>query len=306
MKKRLLYLFFGLSSLALVLFFSFRTKSVVIGLEQPDSREECDRYREAIAHLYPNFGNLCEEADLATLRSLKMAGDLKARFGDLRELHIVEIGGGDGRQCQTLSDLAGFASYTIIDHLENQQAYEELENVHFLDIENFSNDKTYDLVISHLPFLHLPEETQNLLMTEVMQGTPCGYIYLDDITYSLREPPLKVASITRALYQSGWKGKIGREDPSIDRYVLQWSSPEHEEREACSIGEHALPPGCAITHPLSGGQMGDSLTAYFHARWIAYKYQIPIKLSPFRFCDFFHLDDDATAVYEERHHFTHE
>ncbi|HEV7737800.1 MAG TPA: hypothetical protein VGO47_10580, partial [Chlamydiales bacterium] len=31
----------------------------------------------------------------------------------------------------------------------------------------------------------------------------------------------------------------------------------------------------AITYEFSGGRFGDNLLAYFHAKWVSYKYNIP-------------------------------
>lgn len=50
-----------------------------------------------------------------TLRYIKVARDLRKKFGDMSHMRVVEIGGGYGGQCKILSDLCGFASYTIID-----------------------------------------------------------------------------------------------------------------------------------------------------------------------------------------------
>lgn len=41
----------------------------------------------------------------------------------------------------------------------------------------------------------------------------------------------------------------------------------------------------AISYDLSGGRFGDNLLAYLHAKWISYKYKIPLLYCPFKYSD---------------------
>lgn len=43
--------------------------------------------------------------------------------------------------------------------------------------------------------------------------------------------------------------------------------------------------GAAVTYELSGGRFGDNLLAYSHAKWIEFRYNIPILIKTFEFCD---------------------
>ena len=45
----------------------------------------------------------------------------------------------------------------------------------------------------------------------------------------------------------------------------------------------------AVTYDFSGGRLGDNLIAYSHARWISYKYDIPLLYRPFKYSDKFGL-----------------
>ena len=38
---------------------------------------------------------------------------------------------------------------------------------------------------------------------------------------------------------------------------------------------------CAITYGFSGGRLGDNLLRYAHAKWVSYKYNIPLLYKPF-------------------------
>ena len=41
----------------------------------------------------------------------------------------------------------------------------------------------------------------------------------------------------------------------------------------------------AVTYSLSGGRLGDNLISYLHAKWISYKYNIPLLYKPFPYSD---------------------
>src|SRR3989344_7064790 len=41
----------------------------------------------------------------------------------------------------------------------------------------------------------------------------------------------------------------------------------------------------AVTYELSQGRFGDNLLSYIHAKWIAYKYDVPLLYKPFVYSD---------------------
>ena len=45
----------------------------------------------------------------------------------------------------------------------------------------------------------------------------------------------------------------------------------------------------AVTYEFSGGRLGDNIIAYSHARWVSYKYDIPLLYRPFNYSDKFGL-----------------
>jgi hypothetical protein len=47
----------------------------------------------------------------------------------------------------------------------------------------------------------------------------------------------------------------------------------------------------AVTHELSPGRFGDNLISYIHAKWIAYKYNIPLLYKPFVYSDHLRLHE---------------
>ncbi|MFH1253872.1 MAG: hypothetical protein V1646_00380 [bacterium] len=52
----------------------------------------------------------------------------------------------------------------------------------------------------------------------------------------------------------------------------------------------------AVSHDLSGGRFGDSLICYLHAKWISYKYSIPLLYYPFEYSDQLVLSDAELLV----------
>lgn len=60
----------------------------------------------------------------------------------------------------------------------------------------------------------------------------------------------------------------------------------------------------AVTYTFSGGRLGDNLISYCHAKWISYKYQIPLLYRPFAYSDqllMHYLEDylDDKAFFKE-------
>lgn len=65
----------------------------------------------------------------------------------------------------------------------------------------------------------------------------------------------------------------------------------------CFANNLNLQKNCAVTYELSGGRLGDNLLAYCHAKWISYKYSIPILYKPFEYSDKLVLDEKEPLKY---------
>jgi len=73
----------------------------------------------------------------------------------------------------------------------------------------------------------------------------------------------------------------------------------------CFLGVFRLhseqhPSNCAVTYEFSGGRLGDNIISYMHAKWISYKYQIPLLYKPFPYSNELVLDDMETRVTRHR------
>jgi hypothetical protein len=59
----------------------------------------------------------------------------------------------------------------------------------------------------------------------------------------------------------------------------------------------------AITYDFSGGRLGDNLLSYLHAKWFAYKYQIPLLYRPFPYSSELVLSEEELSYEEWASHF---
>lgn len=235
-----------------------------------------------------------------TLRYIKVAGDLKEKFGDLSKMHIVEIGGGYGGQCTVLSSL-GFASYTLIDLPECialSKKYLEsmgIKNVIYIDSTNLENIGAYDLVISNYAFSEIDKTEQLSYLEKVIKSTPNGYMTLNFISQLFNLKSLSIEELVSILYQAGKSGKVKKEHPLThpNNLLLFWKPslpPPNNSKPLYPLYNPSSKQN-AISYTLSGGRFGDNLIAYFHAKWIAYKYNLPFLYFPFPFSDQFAMDN---------------
>ena len=60
-----------------------------------------------------------------------------------------------------------------------------------------------------------------------------------------------------------------------------------------------------ITYDFSGGRFGDNVLAYLHAKWISYKYKIPLIYRPFAYSDQLnmHLNEKVANIDSFRKHY---
>lgn len=257
---------------------------------------EADAYGDPVVHQYGGAWKFSP----TTLRSIKIAADLRREFKDLSSMHIVEIGGGCGGLCKILSDLVGFASYTLIDlpacNVLSRKYLERLgiQNVHFADATNLSELDEYDLVISSYAFSEFDRATQLLYVEKVIKPTPRGYI-VGKFTSS--GPRFTVDELMGVLYTCNRKGIIEAENPMTrpdrstqdpENMLIAWKRPEEYRpsplKEKCSSTQLG-----GVTQEIPYGRLGDQLMSYFHAKWLAREYGLPHLYTPFKQAELFRL-----------------
>ena len=268
----------------------------IIIKEYPDLLPYFDKFREndrlgsPVTYSYGGYGVFSP----TTLRYIKTAGDIRKKMGDVSQLHIVEIGGGYGGQCVIFSAL-GFASYTLIDLPEAIALSKKylgrlgIQNVFFMDSTQVNDLNTYDLVISNYAFSAIDKSEQIDYFEKIIKNTPKGYLLLNFISHHFNLDSLSLDEIVSMLYHAGRSGKAEKEKPNThaDNMLVTWRAtreysvdidPLHPTYDAST----KINP---IGYEFSGGRFGDNLISFFHAKWIAYKYQLPFLYSPFQFSD---------------------
>ena len=275
--------------------------------EYPDLIPYFDAFREndllgnPITYSYEEYGFFSP----TTLRYIKTLGDLKAKFGDLSRLRIVEIGGGYGGLCKVISVL-GFAHYTLIDLPEAislSRKYLEMNgvsNVDFYNSTDSSFDGPYDLVISNYAFSEIDKNEQRKYIQSIFGSTPNGYLTMNFISDSFNLQSLSMEEIIAILLRMKKNGKVEKERPlsAPNNLLLTWK----KTAEAPAQSQPPYPlynssnKSNAVSYDLSRGRFGDNLIAYFHGKWIAYKYKLPFIYAPFPFSDCFAMDDRDTNI----------
>lgn len=132
-------------------------------------------------HYYPVVG----EISPTTLRYLKHTSDIITHFGsDLKT--IVEIGGGYGGLCKTLSCFVNFENYTIIDLEEpNCLARKYLSKfnlpVSSCRLDEVHEQNNFDLLISNYAFSELSRDTQEEYLAKVIVKCNMFYMIFNDM-----------------------------------------------------------------------------------------------------------------------------
>lgn len=284
-----------------VTFVSFKNDPFYKKVIENVSFEDGQRYLDIIRTEYPEllqYINNFRENDLigrpqvysyegigdfspTTLRYIKIFGDLKKAYGDrLKEMRIVEIGGGYGGLAQIISKMCGCASYTMMDLAEcnklsnNYFSLFGLQGIRYID----SSDKVgeSDLFICCHPDA-LNKHTE--ILQKIITTTPYGYI-----SYNIKPPvgfgTFGVNDVLSTLIKNEKKGTVIQSDfeNSLDRLKLTWK-PTRENQTA--IVKEKTTNNSAITYDFSGGRLGDNLLSYFHAKWLAHEYGLPFLYRPF-------------------------
>ncbi len=185
-----------------------------------------DHFGEPAAYEYPKIGRICP----TTLRYVKIAGDLRREFGDLKNFRIFEIGGGYGGQCKILHDLFGFKSYTLIDLPECLPLVSRyLDHFHVPHIRYLSNTKLskareYDLFISNYAFSEIGEQEQREYLEKVVSLIPRGYITYNYVSSYYGVDSLTVDEVVSLLTKEGRIIKVESENPvtGAGNVVVTW------------------------------------------------------------------------------------
>lgn len=116
-----------------------------------------------------------------TLMYLKIAGELKRIFGEMKDLCVIEIGGGSGGLCKVLHEVFNIKRYTIIDFKESAKLAKAhlqalgLEHVQFLTPDKLKLESC-DLLISYNGFSESNVSLQKRLIKQFFSSAQRGYL----------------------------------------------------------------------------------------------------------------------------------
>lgn len=232
----------------------------------------------------------------ALQRCEKICSDLQNRFGDLSQLHIVQIRSDYGIQYKALAESAKFAKYIIVDSVENIKktqevlANEGISSIELISFDSLNSITECDLVLCSLPFSGLNAVLQQLCIDEIIPLAPRGYMIWIEKDSKGYPGALSLNDLIVSLWQKNIFGAVLPEERATlcNGRVITWNliQPPTHEREVKFLTPSSKPqPGCAVTYDMSGGRLGDNLITYLHAKWISYKYNIPLLFKPFSYSD---------------------
>lgn len=191
-----------------------------------------ERIGNPITYEYKGIGKISP----TTLRYIKVAADLMDEFGNLREKHIVEIGGGYGGLCKILHDLGGFASYTLIDLPECLPLIKrylecfEIPNVYLLDNAQLDQLGNCDLLVSNYAFSEIDRKEQKDYLDRVILPATSGYMiynFVSSLYFGLES--YSVEEILKELSQNNHQVRLELEQPSTGdirkpNVLIKWKS----------------------------------------------------------------------------------
>jgi len=175
---------------------------------------------------YSPFGYICP----TTLRYLKIAGELQKQFEDMKNLKIIEIGGGYGGQCKILSETVGFNSYTIVDlpevaHLTQKYlSHFQVPHVKCMHNKQLHETQFCDLLISNYAFSEVDKEEQLLYIEKIISHASRGYITYNDVSHHNGISSLSLKEVINILSREDRNITIEPENPLTgdNNYVIVW------------------------------------------------------------------------------------
>jgi putative sugar O-methyltransferase len=152
---------------------------------QPDILRYMDRFitNDEIGNPTKYFYNgFKKPISSATCRYIKILAELITLFGSLKDLDIVEIGGGYGGQCKIIYDYDKPKSYTIIDLPEACALIDKclghfgINDVGIKSTNSGFNDEKYSLCISNYAFSEFDRKDQDFYAEKVINHSEKGYM----------------------------------------------------------------------------------------------------------------------------------
>ena len=244
-----------------------------------------------------------------TLYYIQTAGDLKKHFGDLKRLNICEIGGAQGGLCLILALAEGFESYTFInspceDQLQSNLKLPEIKNLRFVHLKNMSHPITSDLVLSFDFFDKFTDKEQENCFKLLFKNSKNGFL-----TFTTHPP--SSMSIYQVIHKLMHMNKEGFIAFVKKQGTCIWKDPksifgiEKIKNPVVYPQNNKAKTESAISYSFSGGNLGDNLLSYLHAKWLSLKLNMPLMMRLFPLAEEFIFSEEE-LVFTDEALFNHE
>lgn len=165
-----------------------------------------------------------------TLFYLKIAGDIKRIFGDVKNLMVIEIGGGCGSLCKVLHEVLDIEQYVIIDVPEcielarKHLAALDLHHVRFLTPDEV-NFEACDLLISCYGFSQSSAPLQKRYLKKLFPAAARGYFMCGFYPKQYQTFSMDKNNLLKRIQKVKKEIQIYPEEPTSgnQNFLLTWS-----------------------------------------------------------------------------------
>lgn len=147
-----------------------------------DKFRENDSVGNPILFEYKNLGRF----NPTTLRYIKFLGDIRKTFGDLDDIHLVEIGGGYGGLVKMLSNFYDFKTVKLFDLRKPLLLQKKYLNGFNIDVELYTHEDMFNinentLVISNYAWCECDRNTRDLYVDKIINKSKYVYMVVYDV-----------------------------------------------------------------------------------------------------------------------------
>lgn len=150
--------------------------------------KEADIYGNPVVRNYPIVGDICPN----TLHYIDCSLSIQRMVGDKQIKHIVEIGGGFGNLCKTISCDIDFETYTLVDlpeaillckkYLANfPNVYKKVKFVSCDELDTAELPSNIDLFIADSSLAECGKSTQEKYINQFLLKSKFGYIVYNSL-----------------------------------------------------------------------------------------------------------------------------
>ncbi len=170
------------------------------------------------------------EVSPSLLRSLVIAADLRLHYGDLKGLHVVEIGPGGGELASVLLRIFDFGSYTAVDapihlNLVEKALYKQgITRAQFIPSDSAPALGRVDLIISDRLFAQMGWMTQSRLVDGLIARAGKAYFICSTTLHHEHVLPLDPSHLKEKLGGHLAKKGLSMQEEMISPsdYLLVW------------------------------------------------------------------------------------